>query len=95
LFLSHYEGFGLPPLEAMAHGVPVVSSDRTSMPEVLGDAALLVNPDDTMSAAAAVRRIIEQPDLAAELHRRGRKRAAIFSTERQATMFWDAVSPLL
>ncbi|MGI9493190.1 MAG: glycosyltransferase family 4 protein [Geminicoccaceae bacterium] len=95
LFLSHYEGFGLPPLEAMAHGVPVVSSDRTSMPEVLGDAALLVNPDDTKSAAAAVRRIIEQPDLAAELHCRGRKRAAIFSTERQAIMFWDAVSPLL
>jgi len=95
LFLSRYEGFGLPPLEAMAHGVPVVSSDCTSMPEVLGDAALLVNPDDIRSAAASVRQIIEQPDLAADLRRRGIERAAEFSTERQATMFWDAVSPLL
>ena len=95
LFLSRYEGFGLPPLEAMAHGVPVVSSDRTSMPEVLGDAALLVDPDDVKAAAAAVRRIIEQPDLAADLSRRGLARAAGFSTGRQASMFWDAVSPLL
>ena len=95
LFLSRYEGFGLPPLEAMVQGVPVVSSDRTSMPEVLGDAALLVNPDDTKSAAAAVRRIIEQPDLAAELRRRGSERAATFSTKRQASMFWEAVSPLV
>ncbi len=95
LFLSRYEGFGLPPLEAMAHGVPVVSSDRTSMPEILGDAALLVNPDDTNAAAIAVRKIIEQPKFAQELRVRGLKRAAEFTVERQAGMFWDAVFPLL
>ncbi len=95
LFLSRYEGFGLPPLEAMAHGVPVVSSDRTSMPEVLGDAALLANPDDTKTAAMNVRKIIEQPRLAHDLRVRGRARAAEFTLERQARMFWKAVSPLL
>lgn len=95
LFLSRYEGFGLPPLEAMAHGVPVVSSNAASMPEVLGDAALLVDADDTEAAAAAVRQIIEQPDLAADLSQRGLSRAATFTVERQASMFWEAISPLL
>lgn len=95
IFLSRYEGFGLPPLEAMAHGVPVVASNRTSLPEVLGDAALLVNPDDPGAAAAAIRRLIEQPDLADMLSHRGRARAATFTLERQATMFWNAVSPLI
>lgn len=95
IFLSRYEGFGLPPLEAMAHGVPVVASDRTSLPEVLGDAALFVDPDDPKAAAAAVRQIIEQPDLAMRLRKRGLARASTFTLERQATMFWDAISPLL
>lgn len=95
LFLSRYEGFGLPPLEAMARGLPVVSSDRTSLPEVLGDAALLVNPDDTDAAASAVRRLLNDPALAAELAERGHARAATFTIERQAAMFWEAVSPLL
>lgn len=95
LFLSRYEGFGLPPLEAMAHGVPVVSSDRASLPEVLGDAALLVDPEDKAAAVTAIRRVIEQPDLAKKLRQHGLARAAGFTQERQATMFWDAVSPLV
>lgn len=95
LFLSRYEGFGLPPLEAMAQGVPVVSSDCASMPEVLGDAAVLVNPDDTGAAAAAIRQIIEHPAFAYELSQRGLARAAGFTLQRQATMFWEAISPLL
>lgn len=95
LFLSCYEGFGLPPLEAMAHGLPVVSSDRTAMPEILGDAALLVNPDDIQATAASVRRIVEEPDLATTLRTRGLTRAADFTVERQATMFWQAISPLV
>jgi glycosyltransferase involved in cell wall biosynthesis len=95
LFLSRYEGFGLPPLEAMAAGVPVVSSDRASMPEILGDAALLVDPDDQTAVVGAVCRIVEQPDLARALRERGLARAASFTTERQARMFWDTLTPLL
>ena len=69
LFLSRYEGFGLPPLEAMGRGVPVVSSDRASMPEVLGDAALLVDPDDIQAAATAVCRILDDPGVFARSKR--------------------------
>ncbi len=95
LFLSRYEGFGLPPLEAMAHGVPVVASDRASLPEVLGDAALLVDPDDSEAAALAIRSLLDDPNRANLLAERGCIRAAGFSVERQATMVWEAVAPLL
>lgn len=95
LFLSRYEGFGLPPLEAMVRGVPVVSSDRASLPEVLGDAALLVDPDDIHAAVRAVRRILDDADLGADLAERGRARAALFTVRRQATSFWEAIAPLL
>ncbi|MGI9500449.1 MAG: glycosyltransferase family 4 protein [Geminicoccaceae bacterium] len=95
LFLSRYEGFGLPPLEAMAQGVPVISSSSASLPEVLGDAAILVDPDNSEAAAHAVRRILESPDLARDLAERGYMRAALFTTRRQATMFWEAIAPLL
>ena len=95
LFLSRYEGFGLPPLEAMARGVPVVSSNRSSMPEVLGDAALFVDPDDIQAAANAVCRILDEPGLARDLSERGLARASMFTRKRQATMFWDTIFPLL
>lgn len=62
LFLSYAEGFGLPPLEAMACGLPVVSSDRTSLKEVVGNAGLLVDPDDIEGASAAVASILESPE---------------------------------
>ena len=73
----------------------MVSSDRASMPEVLGDAALLVEPDDTQAAASAICRILDDPGFARDLSERGLARASMFTKERQAAMFWDAVSPLL
>ncbi|MDP6539142.1 MAG: glycosyltransferase family 1 protein [Planctomycetota bacterium] len=75
LFPSLHEGFGLPPLEAMACGTPVVTSCVTSLPEVCGDAALLVEPTDAGQIFEAARRLLSEPDLAADLVRRGRVRA--------------------
>ncbi|MDB4949847.1 MAG: glycosyl transferase group 1 [Gemmatimonadetes bacterium] len=76
---SLYEGFGLTPLEAMLAGVPVVASCRASVPEVVGDAGLLVDPLDADAVAEAVRSLRGRPELRAELVRRGRERAARFT----------------
>jgi glycosyltransferase involved in cell wall biosynthesis len=84
VFPSLYEGFGLPPLEAMAQGTPVVASRASCLPEVLGDAALLVAPDDEEALAEALRAILADPGLRAELSQRGLARAARFSWERTA-----------
>ena len=81
---SLYEGFGLPALEGMACGVPVVVSNTTSLPEVVGDAGLLVEPNDTDSIAAGLRRALTDEPLRAELRRRGLERARRFN--------WDAVA---
>ena len=79
LFASLNEGFGLPPLEAMACGVPVVSSCVTSMPEVLGDAALLVEPTDVERIFEASRRMLAEPEFAAEYAAKGKRRAREFT----------------
>lgn len=84
LFMSLYEGFGLPPLEALAAGTPVVSSRSSAMPEVLGDAALLVDPENSEEAAQAVVRVLEDATLAAELREKGRRQAAEFTWARTA-----------
>lgn len=83
-FPSFYEGFGLPPLEAMACGAPVVTSDRGSLPEVVGEAGLLVDPNDPAAIAAALERVLGDPALAADLRTRGIERASTFSWERAA-----------
>jgi glycosyltransferase involved in cell wall biosynthesis len=78
------EGFGLPVLEAMACGAPVLTSDRSSLPEVAGDAAVLVDPEDAAAVADGMLRILSSPQLADDLGRRRRERAAGFSWERCA-----------
>lgn len=78
VFPSRYEGFGLTPLEAMASGTPVLCSDASSLPEVAGDAALLLDPDDDAAWAGALLRIDGDEALRADLAARGRARAALF-----------------
>jgi len=84
VYPSRYEGFGLPVLEAMQCGCPVVTSDVSSMPEVAGDAALLIDPDDAGGLADALARVLTDDALVADLSRRGIARAAGFSWERCA-----------
>ncbi|MCU0726107.1 MAG: glycosyltransferase family 4 protein [Planctomycetes bacterium] len=84
IYPSVVETFGLPPLEAMACGCPVVASDRTSVPEITGDAALLVDPDDPAILAAAIRRVLSDEGLRADLRARGFENARRFSWDRAA-----------
>jgi glycosyltransferase involved in cell wall biosynthesis len=83
VFPSLYEGFGIPLLEAMACGCPVVCSDRASLPELVGDAALLADPDDERAVGEALRAALN-PVRASELRRRGLARAAEFTWARCA-----------
>jgi glycosyltransferase involved in cell wall biosynthesis len=79
LFPSLYEGFGLPPLEAMACGVPVLTSNVCSLPEVVGEAAVLVQPLDVEEIAAGIRRLVRDAALRSQLRERGLRRAQLFS----------------
>jgi len=82
VFPSLYEGFGLPPLEAMAAGAPVITSNVSSLPEVVGDAALLIDPMDAGAIADAMARVLGDEALRAELVRRGHERVKAFSWDR-------------
>ncbi|MBC7315689.1 MAG: glycosyltransferase, partial [Chloroflexi bacterium] len=81
VFPSWYEGFGLPALEAMACGAPVIASNTSSLPEVVGDAALLINPAEVEDLAQAMVRLYDDEALRKDLSRRGRERAHAFSWE--------------
>jgi len=74
-----YEGFGLPPLEAMAKGCPVLCSERASLPEVLADAALYFNPEDAEDFLAKAQRLLNDADLRADLIARGLRQAKKYS----------------
>lgn len=84
VFPSLFEGFGLPPLEAMACGTPVVCSRAASLPEVVGDAALLVDPSDIDALAGAIRSMLSDESLRNDFREKGLKRAARFTWERTA-----------
>ncbi len=84
VYPSHYEGFGLPVLEAMTLGAPVVTSHTSSLPEVAGDAALLIDPNDASHLAEAMLRVISDSQLRQELIEKGKNRSKLFSWEKTA-----------
>ncbi|MDF1512256.1 MAG: glycosyltransferase family 1 protein [Anaerolineae bacterium] len=95
VFPSLYEGFGLPPLEAMACGTPVVCSNTSSLPEVVGDAALLFDPTDELALADALMRITQNAELRGTLREQGLEQAGKFSWERTAKETMDVYQHIL
>src|ERR1700688_1715561 len=89
VFPSLYEGFGLPPLEAMASGTPVVTSNISSLPEVAGDAAVLVDPYSPQAIAGGIERVLTDERLRQDLRARGLARAKQFSWAASVRRVWD------
>lgn len=85
---SVYEGFGLPPLEAMASGVPVLTGNRASLPEVVGDAGIMVDPYDVDAIADGLSRLIEDGSLRSQLRAKGLEQARMFSWDKTAERTW-------
>jgi glycosyltransferase involved in cell wall biosynthesis len=92
---SLYEGFGLPPLEAMACGAPTITSNTSSLPEVVGEAAITVSPTSTAEIACAMRLLLADDARRHEYSRRGMERAALFSWDRTARLTRDAYDAVL
>jgi glycosyltransferase involved in cell wall biosynthesis len=95
IYPSRYEGFGLPPLEAMTLGCPVISTRATSIPEVCGDAVLYVTPDDKLDLAQAILAVENHEHLRQDLKSRGIERAKRFTWENSARVYLDALYRLL
>lgn len=95
VYPSFFEGFGLPPLEAMQCGAPVISGDRTSLPEVVGEAGLLVNPFDVHEIANGLEKLINDEKLRGDLSRKGLEQAKKFSWKRTARQTLDIFERIL
>lgn len=91
LFVSWFEGFGIPVVEAMKCGIPVITSSTTSLPEISGDAALLCNPADPGEIAGAMMKIASDPELAANMSERGLRNADRFTWEGAAKSFRESI----
>ncbi len=94
VYPSFAEGFGIPPLEAMASGIPVVSSNITAMAEVVGECGLLINPESCEELAEAMHRLLTDPDLYVRLSRAGTERAGTWSWENAAKCYVEAIKEI-
>ena len=95
VYPSHYEGFGLPVLEAMNLGTPVIAANSSSLPEVVADAGLLINPDESIELAEAILQVLSSSQLQQDLIIKGQKRAAEFSWEKTAKETLIAYSKII
>ena len=95
VFPSLYEGFGLPPLEAMAHGTPVVTSNLSSLPEVVGNAAVMVHPENVFEIMRALHRVLLDQSLREKMKERSYRQAAKFSWEKSVRRIMDAYREVL
>ena len=91
LFLPLIEGFGLPPIEAMQLEVPVICSNASSLPEVVGDAAILVDPEDFCQVGRAVHNLQENECLKKELIDKGKENVKRFSWDERAKLYWKVI----
>ncbi len=92
VYLSRYEGFGLPPLEAMACGTPVICANNSSLPEVVGDAGVMLDADDVQGVVQAIQQLSDSGALREELSRRGMQRASLFNWDRCAEIVMDTLA---
>lgn len=94
VYPSHYEGFGMPPLEALACGTPVITADNSSLPEVVGDAGVMLDSDDTKGYTKAIETYLKTPDIAHKAATNGPSRARLFSWKESAQVYFDTVKEL-
>ena len=90
-FIPYYEGFGIPLIEAMQTNVPIITSNVTSMPEIAGDAALLINPLEVVDIKNAMMQLLEKPELRADMILKGSSQKQKFSWEKSADLLWRSV----
>jgi glycosyltransferase involved in cell wall biosynthesis len=95
VFPSLYEGFGLPPLEAMSLGCPVITSNVSSLPEVCGDAAIYVDPYNSDDIRQAIEKLINNPQMQLQLTEAGKKRVELFSMENYAKKLYEAYTKII